>query len=221
LTRADAPPAGCLRSAAGLIGLAVLAPLALAVRSVRACRRGTGVRVERTRGLLPTTGGPPLARIDTTADVPSAAVEAFRRRLTETVVRVAERVRRNDDVYHLLYRDRAADDTVVLPIGPQIQELAERLYLVLGSAPMAGRTAVWLTLPRTRRVVDFVDPFSWDPEADGEPERLLAGSGMRWGMASGFAPRGASVAFRLVLYVPSESAPAVEAVLEKGLGAGG
>jgi hypothetical protein len=86
---------------------------------------------------------------------------------------------------------------------------------------MAGRTAVWLTLPRNRRVVDFVDPFGYDPEAAGEPEQLLAGSGMRWGMASGFAPRGPSVAFRLVLYVPSESAPAVEAVLEKGLGAGG
>ena len=40
-------------------------------------------------------------------------------------------------------------------------------------------------------------------------------------MATGFAPSGSSVVFRIVLYVPSESAPAVEAVLEKGLGAGG
>ncbi len=92
-----------------------------------------------------------LARIDTTADVPSAAVEAFRRRLTETVVRVAEALRRPDDVYHLLARDPSAEETDVLPVGPQIQELAERLHLVLGRPPMAGRTAVWMALPRFRR----------------------------------------------------------------------
>jgi hypothetical protein len=102
-----------------------------------------GLRLERTRDDFPVGGGSALVRIDTTADVPSAAVEAFRRRLTETVVRVAEGLRRPDDVYHLLYRDPSADETVVLPIGPQIQELAERLHLVLSLGPMAGRTAVW------------------------------------------------------------------------------
>jgi hypothetical protein len=86
---------------------------------------------------------------------------------------------------------------------------------------MAGRTAVWLTLPRSRRVVDVVDPFGYDPEAAGEPERLLAGSGMRWGMATGFAPRGPSVVFRVVLYVPTDAAETIEGLLAKGLGAGG
>ena len=213
--------AGCLRSAIGLVGLVALAPFAIAVRGLRAWRRGPGLRLERTRGDLAVGDGPPLARVDTTADVPSAAVEAFRRRLTETVVRVAEVLRRPDDVYHLLARDPSAEETDVLPVGPQIQELAERLHLVLGRPPMAGRTAVWMALPRSRRVAEFVDPFDYDPEAAGEPERLLAGSGMRWGMATGFAPSGPSVVFRIVLYVPSESAPAVEAVLEKVLGAGG
>ncbi|HOC41620.1 MAG TPA: hypothetical protein PKJ99_01275 [Thermoanaerobaculales bacterium] len=211
---------GCLRSAAGLAGLVVLAPLALAVRGIRKWRRGSELRVERGRAPFAMVAGPPLARIDTTADVPTAAVMDFRRRLTETVARVAEALRRPDDVYHLMYRDRAADETVVLPVGPLVQELAERLHLVLGSAPMAGRTAVWLTLPRSRRVVDFVDPFGYDPEAAGEPERLLAASGMRWGMASAFAPRGPSLAFRLVLYVPTDAAPAVEVALEKGLRSG-
>jgi hypothetical protein len=213
--------AGCLRPAAGLVGLVVLAPFALAVRGLRAWRRGTALRVERTRDSLPVVDGPPLARLDTTADVPSAAVDDFRRRLTETVVRVAEALRRPDDVYHLLARDPSAEETGVLPVGPQIQELAERLHLVLGRPPMAGRTAVWLALSRARRVVDFVDPFGYDPEAAGEPERLLAGSGMRWGMATGFAPRGPSVVFRVVLYVPTESASTVEAALEKGLSPGG
>jgi hypothetical protein len=83
---------------------------------------------------------------------------------------------------------------------------------------MAGRTSLWLTLASSRRVVDLVDPFGYDPEAEGEPERLLASSGMRWGMASSFAPRGASVLFRLVLYVPAGAAATVEELLEAGLG---
>lgn len=213
--------AGCLRSAIGLVGLVVLAPFAIAVRGFRAWRRGPGLRLERTRGDLAVGDGSPLARIDTTADVPSSRVEAFRRRLTETVVRVAEVLRRPDDVYHLLSRDPSAEETDVLPVGPQIQELAERLHLVLGHPPMAGRTAVWMALPRSRRVADVVDPFGYDPEAAGEPERLLAGSGIRWGMATGFAPSGPSVVFRIVLYVPADAASTIEGVLEKGLGVGG
>jgi hypothetical protein len=197
----------------------VLAPVALAVRRYRAWRRGSELRIERSRGRLPVVDGEPFVRIDLTADVPaSAAVETFRRRLTEVVVRVAERLRRPDDLYHLLFRDPAdGGETVVLPIGPLVQELAERFLLVLGIRAMAGRTSVWLALASSRRVVDLVDPFSYDPEAEGEPERLLASSGMRWGMATSFAPRGASVLFRLVLFVPADVATSVEALLEKGL----
>jgi hypothetical protein len=202
-----------------MAGLVALAPLALAVRRYRAWRRGSRLRVERSRGLLPVGGGESLARIDLAADVPSsAAVVAFRRRLTEAVVRVAECLRRPDDVYHLLSRDPSAEETDVLPVGPQIQELAERLHLVLGHPPMAGRTAVWMALPRSRRVAEVVDPFDYDPEAAGEPERLLANSGMRWGMATGFAPSGSSVVFRIALYVPADAAPTIEGLLEKGLG---
>lgn len=214
--------AGCLRSAAGMAGLVALAPLALAVRRYRAWRRGSRLRIETTRGRLRVGDGEPFVWIDLNADVPtSAAVEAFRRRLTEAVVRVAESLRRPDDVYHLLSRDPAADETAVLPIGPQIQELAERLHLVLALRSMAGRTAVWLALARSRRVVDLVDPFSYDPEAEGEPERLLATSGMRWGMVTSVAPRGPSLLFRVVLFVPADGAPAVENLLEEGLGDGG
>ena len=225
MTRAGVPTgqpqamSGCLRSAAGMAGLVALAPVALVVRRYRAWRRGSQLRVERTRGRLAVGDGEPFVRIDLTADVPaSAVVEPFRRRLTEVVVRVAERLRRPDDVYHLLSRNPVDGETMALPIGPLVEELAERFLLVLGLRSMAGRTSVWLTLARSRRVVDVVDPFSYDPEAEGEPERLLASSGMRWGMASSFAPRGASVLFRVVLYVPADAAATVEALLEKGLG---
>jgi hypothetical protein len=228
MTRAAVPTGqprampGCLRSAAGMAGLVALAPVALAVRRYRAWRRGSQLRIKRSRGRLPVVDGEPFVRFDLAADVPaSAAVETFRRQLTEVVVRVAERLRRPDDVYHLLFRDPADGETVVLPIGPLVQELAERFLLVLGIRAMAGRTSVWLALASSRRVVDLVDPFSYDPEAEGEPERLLASSGMRWGMATSFAPRGASLLFRLVLYVRADAAATVEALLDKGLGGGG
>jgi hypothetical protein len=207
--------AGCLRSLAGVAALAVLAPFALAIRSFRAWRRGAEIRIERTRTELDIADRGRLGRIDTAADVPAAALDGFRRRLTDTVVRVAEALRRSDDVYHLLFRDPPAAETVVLPIGPQLQELGERVFLVLGEGAMAGRTTVWLTLPRGRRVVELVDPFEYDPEGSGEPERLLVRSGMRWGMATAFDRRGPAVLYRVVLYVPIEAADRVGAVLDR------
>lgn len=208
-------PAGCLRSGAAFVALAVLAPFALAVRSVRARRRGKNIRLERTMGEVAIDDGGRLARIDTTADVPDAAVDAFRRRLTDTAVRIAEALRRPDDVYHLISRDRAAAETIVLPVGPLLQELGERFHLVLTAGAMAGRTTVWLALPHRRPLVELVDPFSYDPETPGEPERLLQRARIRWGMATAFAPRGPAMLFRVVLYVPTESVQKVEAVLDR------
>jgi hypothetical protein len=208
-------PAGCLRSAVGVAALAALAPFALAVRAIRSRRRGIETRIERTVEAFAAGAGDQLARIDTSVDVPVAAVDAFRRTLTDTVVRIAEAVRRPDDVYHLLYRDRAAAETILLPVGPQLQELGERFFLVLNWGAMAVRTAVWLTLPRGRRLVELVDPFEYDPDDPGEPEALLARSGMRWGMATAFRSRGAAMLFRVVIVVPQESVQEVEALLDR------
>lgn len=205
-------PAGCLRSAAAAVGLAVLAPLAAAVRAVRAWRRGSSVLVDWVRR-TPEGGG--LVVIDLTADVPVPFLERFRRRLTETIVGVAEALRRPDDVYHVIHRDRAADETIVLPVGPQLQELGDRFHLVLTQGAMRGRTVVWLTLPSQRRLVELVDPFSYDPEQPGEPDGMLRASGMRWGMVSAHALRGPSTLVRLVLHVPAESAAQVEALLAR------
>lgn len=207
------PRAGCLRSAAAAVGLAGLAPLAAAVRAVRVWRRGSEVRLGRVRGSLGDGGR--LATIDLTADVPTGSIERFRRLLTETVVRVAEVLRRPDDVYHVIHRDRAADETIVLPVGPQLQELGDRFHLALTQGAMTGRTVLWLTLPRGRRLVEIVDPFGYDPEQPGEPEGLLRTSDMRWAMVSAHAPRGPSSLVRLVLYVPRESATRVEAILDR------
>lgn len=207
--------AGCLRSGAAFIALAVLAPFALAVRAVRARRRGTDIRIGRAKSEVAGDEGGRLVRIDTSADVPTAAAEVFRRRLTDTVVRIAEALRRPDDVYHLIYRDRAAAETIVLPVGPLLQELGERVHLVLTDGGMAGRTAVWLALSRGRRLGELVDPFAYDPEGPGEPELLLRRAAMRWGMATAFATSGPTVIFRVVLHVPAESAQRVEALLDR------
>jgi hypothetical protein len=156
-----------------------------------------------------------LTRIELSIDVVSAGVEAFRPVATDVVVRVAESLRRPDDVYHMVYRDAAAGETVVIPVGPQLQELGERFHLTLSQGSLAERTAVWFTLDRSGRVVDFVDPFDYDPEAEGEPEGLLARSGMRWGMASSFASDGVSTLHRVVFFIPEDSVGRVNPILER------
>ena len=73
-------------------------------------------------------------------------------------------------------------------MGPQLQELGDRFHLALVDGAMAGRTVVWLTLPRGRRLVGLVDPFDYDPEQPDEPESMLRRSGLRWGMVTAHAP---------------------------------
>jgi hypothetical protein len=156
-----------------------------------------------------------MTRVDLSIDVPQPSVDGFRTRLTDALVRVAETQRREDDVYHLIYREAALDEATVLPVGPLLQELGERVHLALGQTTLAGRTAVWLTLGRGERLVDVVDPFGYDPETPGEPEGLLRRSGMRWAMATAFALAGPSTVFRVALFVPDESVPSIGAVLSR------
>lgn len=188
-----------------------MAPAALAVRTVRARRRGSDTRIRRERSRI----GNGLTRIDLELDVPNPRIDAFRPTLTDAVVRIAEALRRPDDVYHLVYREAAVDEASVLPVGPQLQELGERFHLVMSQASLARRTAVWLTLGRGRRLVELIDPFSYDPESDGEPEALMAGSGLRWGMATAYAPSGPSTLFRVVLFVPDESFSTIDKLISR------
>jgi len=202
---------GCLAGIGGFIGIVLLAPVALVIRVIRGWKRGRSTLVDRADSAF--DGG--LTRIDLRVDLASAGVNPFRATLTDVVVRIAETLRQPDDIYHLIFRDVAADETVVLPVGPQLQELGDRFNLVFSQASMAGRTAVWLTLGRGSRVVDVVEPSEYDPEADGEPEGFLARSAMRWGMATTFASDNVSTLFRVVLFVPSESLPSVNTILAR------
>ena len=157
--------------------------------------------------------GADLIRVDLTFDVPQPAEPGFRRRLVDAVVRVAEALRMSDDVYHLAYHLPWDDEPVVMPVGPQLQELGERFSLVQSQGAMAGRTAVWLTLGRDEALSEVVDPDTYDPEADGEPEGLLTHPDVRWSMATEWARVGPSLVFRLILVVPVDRADHVRDLL--------
>ena len=206
-------PRGCLAVGAGVLALIVISPFALVIRSWRAWRRGDKVRsTVETRPFESTAAGA-RRRIDLTLDVPAAAEPGFRRRLTDAVVRVAEVLRRPDDVYNIIYRHPADPEPVALSVGPQLQELGERFSLVLSQGALSGRTVVWLTLGRDSALSEVVDPTTCDPEAEGEPEALFATAAARWSMATEWARIGPSLVIRLILVIPADAENRVKALL--------
>jgi hypothetical protein len=205
---------GCLASGTGAAVLAVFAPLVVAVRGWRKWRRGTEIRADIDIEPLTNATGAELRRIDLRFDVPQPAEPEFRRRLTDAVVRVAEALRRPDDVYHLVYRLPWDEEPVAIPVGPKVQELGERFSLVQSQGSMAGQTAVWLALGRQHALSDVVDPDTYDPEAEGEPEGLLTHPTLHWSMATEWARIGPSLVFRLVMVVSSRAQDRVKTLLE-------
>ena len=205
-------PRGCLAAGAGILALIVISPFALVIRSWRAWRRGGEVRSTLESRPFASTAGA-RCRIDLALDVPAPAEPSFRRRLTDTIVRVAETLRRPDDVYNVVYRHPADPEPVVLPVGPQLQELGERFSLVLSQGALAGRTVVWLALGRENALAGLVDPLDYDPEAEGEPDALLAAPAARWSMATEWARVGSSLVVRLILVVPADAEKRVKTLL--------
>jgi hypothetical protein len=192
--------------------LAVMSPVALVVQSWRRWRRGDDVRVTFD-GDGWAHGTEARSRLDVTLDVPLHAEGDFRRRVTDTVIRVAEALRRADDVYNMIYRLPSDDEALALPVGPQLQELGERFFLALNQGSLSGRTVVWLTLGRETSLARVVDPMTCDPEAEGQPVGLLGTLEARWAMASEWARVGPSLVIRLVLVVPANSVESVRARL--------
>lgn len=204
---------GCFSSGFGLVSLVVLAiPVGL-VRSWKAWRRGAEWRTHWTSRRSDDTPG--SLRIDLDADIPSRSTGDFPKRLTDTVIRIAEHLRHSGDHYHHIYRDPAEPDAVLLPLGPQLQELGERLILALRQSDLSNRTAVWLTLPARPAIAELVDPAIYDPDATGEPEGLVAEINARWAMATEWARIGPSTVYHVILWVPVDSAPAIDSLLAR------
>jgi len=206
-------PRGCLAVGAGVAALIVISPFALVIRSWRAWRRGNEVRSTLESRPFASTAAGARRRIDLMLDVPAPAEPGFRRRLTDTIVRVAEALHRPDDVYNVLYRLPSDPEPVVLAVGPQLQELGERFSLVLSQGALSGRTVVWLTLGRDRALSEVVDPIACDPEVEGEPEALLATADARWSMATEWARIGPSLVIRLIVVVPADAESRVKTLL--------
>ena len=204
---------GCLTTGTGAVILAALAPFVVAVRGWKKWRRGSEIRAKTDIESLSNSAGSDLRRNDLGFDVPLPAEPGFRRRLTDSVVRVAETLRTPDDVYHLVYRLPWDEEPVAIPVGPKLQELGERLALMQSQGAMAGRTAVWLTLGRDRALAEVLDPVTYDPAADGEPEGLMMHPALRWSMATEWARVGPSLVLRLILVAPAHAADRIEALL--------
>jgi len=200
---------GCAASVVAAPALLVLAPAAAVIRGWQGWRRGADWRIEIER--IPR--GRDRARLDVTADIPRAAESGFVRRATHSLIRIAETLRRPDDVYHLYYRVPGDDDGVLLPVGPRLQELGERLSLSFGQSALEGRTTLWLTLPANRPAADHVDPSRDDPEAPGKLEELIARPGTRWAMAVRRTHLIPSTVHRIMLWLPDESAETVVRIL--------
>ncbi len=205
---------GCLGIVAGIFTLALVTPVAVAIRRWRRWRRGNALRSAIEVRPFHTAAGDDRRWVDLTLDVPGSLEPGFRRRCTEAVVRAADLLRHPDDVYNVIY-DRPGDSApVVLPVGPQLQELGERFFLVLSQSALSARTVVWLTLGRGTPLSDVVDPMTCDPEVVGEPERLLASADARWAMATEWARVGPSLVIRLIVVVPTEAEDRVRSILE-------
>jgi hypothetical protein len=194
--------------------LLLISPVALIVKRLQRWRRGDMLQSTLEIRNIATVSGDERRCVDLTLDVPAAVEPGVRRRVTDTVVRIAESLRAPDDVYNVLYSPSGDPEPVVLPVGPQLQELGERFFLTLTQGPLAGRTVVWLTLGRDVSLSDVVDPLTCDPEAVGEPEGLLASAEARWSMASEWAQVGPSLVIRLMIVVPAAAAAEVEAILQ-------
>lgn len=201
---------GCLRVAVGSVLLVILAPPAALVRWWRRRRRGDDVRVAR-RDL----GGTPLLVLELRLDAPTSREVEARTALIDALVRLAEELRSPNDVYHLVFRRPAEPESDLVGIGPQPQELAQRLGIVLSHRSSAGRTQLWLTLPRSVHLAEVVDPVAFDPDRRGAPADLILEAHPRWAMISSFARIGPSVVYRLQLHLPRPAADAVGAIVDR------
>lgn len=205
---------GCLATVPALIVLVAAAPPAMAIRFWRKMRRGAEVRPTLDVKPFVTGGGREIRQLDLTIDVPQNVEANLQRRITDAIVRVAEMLRNPEDVYHLVYRLPWDEEPMLIPVGPKIHELGERLSLTLSQGTLARRTAVWLILDSDRALSEVVDPAGYDPEAEGEPEALIAHADAHWAMATSWARVGPSLIMRLILFIPTSVVDDVKKLLD-------
>lgn len=192
--------------------LVVLAPGVALIRWWQRRRRGGASIVRWTVGVLDGREGR-YARLDLTVDVPAAVEPVARSALTDAVVRVAELLRRGDDLYHLVVGLPTGTAAERVAVGVRPQELGERLSRSLVQRSYRGRTLLWLAVARPGRMESLAAPA--DPEGPGQHDAAVAELGPRWAAATALGRGGAAAVIRAVLWVPEVSRPRVEEVLER------
>ena len=146
---------------------------------------------------------PGSVRLDVILDTPVAIELETRRRLTHALTAVAEVVAVPDGTFSVAYRAPGSVETSISVIGRRVQQLGQRVWLLLGRSQLTSRTVVWIALSPDGSLAE-VDPLSWDPEAAGEPDRLLARLQPLWAATTCVARDGVAVRYRIVLDVPAE-----------------
>lgn len=203
---------GCLRALLAAPVLAVLAPVTAIFRTWARWRRGSTVVVK--------TGNEDFERFESgwakvTAEVNIPDTIDGVRLLTRSVVRIAEALHTAGQVFHLVYREPGNEETITVPLGLTINDMAERFALSCRRSILDGSTLLWLCLPRGRHLGEFLDPIAYDPDAPGEPEALLQTAPITWALALGRHRGGVSTVFKMEFIVPRGSADQVMTVLAR------
>lgn len=203
---------GCLRALVAAPALVVLAPLAAGYRSWARRRRGSEIVVDSHSEAFerPEAG---WTRVATTVDVPQSVDGG--RLITACVVRIAEGLGSGAEVFHLVHREPGRQETIAVPLGSTINDLAERLVLSCRRSILDGRTLVWPVLPRGRHVGEVIDPVAYDPEAPGEPENLLRTVPIAWALVLRRRRGSASTVFEMAFIVPEDHAEHVERAITR------
>jgi len=147
--------------------------------------------------------------------VPSKGERAARRRVATAIVRIAGRVGRSGDIYHLVYRPPGASDAELRAVGPLLQALGDRVHTHLAREALEGRTSLWPALPRGVWLAEHVDAGEADPDAPGEPDGLVGRLPCRWAFAMAWRRERAATVFRVAVWVPTEAFDAVRSCLDR------
>jgi hypothetical protein len=204
---------GCLRAALAAPVLVVLAPFAVAVRWFSKVRRGPETEVAQQVDAVSLDDGRTLLKARVEIDVPHES--NLDRALTGEVVRLAESLSSGGENYHLLRDEPGADEPVVVSIGPSVQLLAERFMVTLQRSALEQRTIVWLALPRTLALGKLLDPTSYSPEDEGEPQKLIMRCPLVWAMALRWRRNLASVRYALEVWTPEGSGTALRTFCDR------
>ena len=203
---------GCVRALLAAPALVFLAPMAALYRSWARWRRGSAVLVNSGIAGFERSPGA-WAKVTATVDIPHTADNA--QLMTRCLVRLAERLGTDAQAYHLIHREPGCEETIAVPLGLTINDLAERFSLSCRRSILDRKTLLWLAWLRGSHLGEYIDPVTYDPEAAGEPERLLRAAPFAWALALNRRRGSASTVFHLEFIVAREKADAVEAALDR------